>query len=98
MLKIGDFSLLTKISIHMLRHYDEIGLLEPVSVDNFTNYRYYDETQLPIANRIQALKRMGLSLSIIKQVLNEYGDHQSLKSYLKLQVSQKKEDLQALQE
>lgn len=97
-MKIGDFSLLTKISIHMLRHYDEIGLLEPVSVDNFTNYRYYDETQLPIANRIQALKRMGLSLSIIKQVLNEYGDHQSLKSYLKLQVSQKKEDLQALQE
>lgn len=98
MLKIGDFSLLSKISIHMLRHYDEIGLLKPANVDNFTSYRYYDETQLPIANRIQSLKGMGLSLSIIKQVLNEYGDNKSLKSYLELHVSQKKEDLQVLQE
>lgn len=81
----------------MLRHYDEIGLLKPASVDDFTSYRYYDETQLPIANRIQSLKGMGLSLSIIKQILNEYGDNESLKSYLELQVSQKKEDLQALQ-
>lgn len=97
MLKIGDFSLLSKISIHMLRHYDEIGLLKPASVDDFTSYRYYDETQLPAANRIQSLKSMGLSLSTIKQVLNEYGDNESLKSYLKLQVSQKKDDLQALQ-
>lgn len=98
MLKIKDFSLLSKISIHMLRHYDEIGLLKPASVDDFTSYRYYDETQLPLANRIQSLKGMGLSLSIIKQILNEYGDNESLKSYLELQVSQKKEDLQALQQ
>lgn len=67
MLKIGDFSLLSKISIYMLRHYDEIGLLKPIHVDNFTNYRYYDEKQLSIANRIQSLKGMGLSLSVIKK-------------------------------
>lgn len=29
MLKIGDFSKLSRISIRMLRHYDEIGLLKP---------------------------------------------------------------------
>jgi len=29
MLKIGEFSILSSISIHMLRHYDEIGLLKP---------------------------------------------------------------------
>lgn len=66
MLKIGDFSLLSKISIHMLRHYDEIGLLKPIHVDDFTNYRYYDEKQLSVANRIQSLKGMGLSLSTIE--------------------------------
>lgn len=38
MLKIGDFSKLSRISIRMLRHYDEIGLLSPVSVDEMTNY------------------------------------------------------------
>lgn len=29
MLKIGEFSKLSRISIRMLRHYDEIGLLKP---------------------------------------------------------------------
>ncbi|MFQ7552375.1 MAG: MerR family DNA-binding transcriptional regulator [Blautia marasmi] len=44
MLKIGDFSKLSRISIRMLRHYDEIGLLKPEKVDVFTGYRYYDES------------------------------------------------------
>lgn len=29
MFKIGDFSKLTRVSVRMLRHYDEIGLLKP---------------------------------------------------------------------
>lgn len=41
MLKIGDFSKLSRISIRMLRHYNEIGLLIPESIDDFTGYRYY---------------------------------------------------------
>lgn len=36
MFKIGEFSKLTMISIKMLRHYDEIGLLAPETVDSFT--------------------------------------------------------------
>ena len=98
MLKIGEFSLLSKISIHMLRHYDEIGLLKPVYVDTLTSYRYYDEKQLSIANRIQALKGMGLGLPVIRQILTEYGDSTSLKTYLELQLVQKKEDLKVMQE
>lgn len=43
----------------MLRHYDEIGLLIPEHMDDFTGYRYYSECQLPVANKIQALKSMG---------------------------------------
>ena len=39
MLKIGDFSKLSRVSIRMLRHYDEIGLLVPASTDPFTGYR-----------------------------------------------------------
>ena len=38
MLKIGDFSRLSQISIRMLRHYDELGLLIPESTDPFTGY------------------------------------------------------------
>ncbi len=49
MLRIGDFSTLSRITIHMLRHYDEIGLLKPALCDEFTGYRYYNEDQLPVA-------------------------------------------------
>ena len=61
MLKIGDFSKLSRVSIRMLRHYDEIGLLHPVKIDPESGYRYYNENQLPIAGRITALKDMLLA-------------------------------------
>lgn len=97
MLKIGDFSALSKISIFMLRHYNEIGLLIPVYIDEFTGYRYYSEEQLPIANRIQALKNMGFGLSIIKDILSEYNNEDSLKRYLTLQAAQKQEEIEIMQ-
>ena len=84
MLKIGDFSKLSRISIRMLRHYDEIGLLVPASTDNFTSYRYYSEDQLPVAGRINALKVMGFSLAVIAEILRSYDNPQVLAEYLAL--------------
>ena len=69
MLKIGDFSHLSHVSVRMLRHYDELGLLKPVQVDRFTGYRYYSIEQLPRLNRILALKDLGFSLDQITQLL-----------------------------
>jgi effector-binding domain-containing protein len=63
--KIGDFSRLTHITVKALRYYDEIGLLKPVKVDQFTGYRYYSAEQLPRLNYILALKDLGLSLEDI---------------------------------
>ena len=37
MLKIGDFSKLSRVSVRMLRYYDEIGLLKPAEIDRFTD-------------------------------------------------------------
>ena len=71
MLMIGDFSKLSRISIQMLRHYDQIGLLMPASVDRLTGYRYYLESQLPAANEIRAMKEMGLGLSSIRALLGQ---------------------------
>ncbi len=84
MLKIGDFSKLSRISIRMLRHYDEIGILHPEYVDNFTGYRYYRESQLPLAERIQALKNLGFGLSVIKDILVKYEDVQEMEQFLLL--------------
>jgi DNA-binding transcriptional MerR regulator len=69
MLRIGDFSQLAQVSVPTLRHYDELGLLKPAHVDQFTDYRYYTVEQLPRLNRILALKDLGLSLDQIKQLL-----------------------------
>ena len=69
MFKIGDFSMLSRISVKTLRYYDEIGLLKPVNVDQFTGYRYYSADQLPRLNYIVALKDMGLSLEEIANTL-----------------------------
>lgn len=37
MLKIGEFSKLSRVSVRMLRHYDDIGLLKPAETDRSTD-------------------------------------------------------------
>jgi len=69
MFKIGDFSRLTFVSVRMLRHYDEIGLLTPKSIDPYTGYRYYAAEQMVKMNRIYVLREMGFSLQEIKELL-----------------------------
>lgn len=81
MLKIGEFSKLSRVSVRMLRHYDEIGLLKPAETDRFTDYRYYREDQLPTVCRITALKDMGFSLADIVRILDIYDDKEKLERY-----------------
>lgn len=69
MLKIGEFSRLSRISIRMLRRYDEVGLLTPASVDTFSGYRYYGEDQLLTAGKIVSFRDMGFGLSAIGDIL-----------------------------
>ena len=82
MLKIGDFSKLSRVSVRMLRHYDDIGLLKPAETDAFTGYRYYREDQLPVMGRITALKDMGFALADIVRILDIYDDQVQLDAFL----------------
>mgnify|MGYP003311111044 CR=1 FL=1 len=66
MYKIGEFSLLNKVTIKTLRYYDKIGLLKPSYVDSYTNYRYYTEEELQRFKRIEYLKKLGFTLEEIK--------------------------------
>ncbi len=70
MLKIGQFSRFSQVTVKTLRYYDKIGLLKPVEVDRFTGYRYYSASQFPRLHRILALKDLGLSLEQIGQLLD----------------------------
>ena len=81
MLKIGEFSKLSRVSIRMLRHYDEIGLLKSVEMDHFTGCRYYTESQLPIVGRISSLKELGFSLADIIKIIEYYNDCEKVESF-----------------
>jgi len=70
MFSIGEFSRLGGVSVRTLRHYDEIGLLRPATVDPDTGYRGYSAQQLGQLNRIMALKELGLSLTQARRLLN----------------------------
>ena len=98
MLKIGDFSKLSRITIRMLRHYDEIGILHPVDVDHMTGYRYYSEAQLPLAGRIQALKDLGFGLSVIREILDKYEDAREMERFLVIKKQEMEEEQQMLQQ
>lgn len=88
MLKIGDFSKLSRISIRNLRHYDGLGLLTPESIDRFTGYRYYAEHQLITAGRIKALREMGFGLTAIGEILRQYHDPEALAELLSQRLIQ----------
>ncbi len=92
MLKIGDFSKLSRISIRMLRHYDEHGLLTPASIDPMTGYRYYGEDQLMEAERIQALKGMGFALSVIREILEKYEEPEEMERFLLIKKKELEEE------
>ena len=71
MLKIGEFSRLTRVPAKTLRYYDEIDLFKPANNDAENGYRYYSVEQLPRLHRIMALKGLGMSLEQIRTLLTE---------------------------
>lgn len=71
MLKIGEFSKLSQISIRSLRHYDKIDLFKPCTIHAENGYRYYSLDQLPLINQITAFKQMGFGLEEIRDLLHD---------------------------
>ena len=53
---IGDFSRATRLTVKMLRHYHEAGLLEPAHIDPQTGYRRYTTDQVPVAQIIRRFR------------------------------------------
>jgi DNA-binding transcriptional MerR regulator len=66
---IGDFSLMTHLSIKTLRYYHQVGLLEPAEVDPDTGYRHYGVEQLPTAQIIQRFRDLDMPIDEVKAVL-----------------------------
>jgi DNA-binding transcriptional MerR regulator len=95
MFKIGEFSRLSRVSVRMLRHYDQLGLLTPSQTDSFTGYRYYSAEQLPRLNRIIALRDLGFSLEQIAGMLEEDLSTDQLLGMLKLKRAEVQEQMKS---
>ncbi len=68
-LAIGDFSRATHLSVKTLRHYHEIGLLEPADIDPNTGYRRYAPAQISTAQVIRRFRDLDMPLDDIHGVL-----------------------------
>lgn len=97
MFRIGEFSKLSRVSVRMLRHYDQLGLLEPSQIDPVTSYRYYAADQLPRLNRILALRDLGFSLEQIANMLDEDVSPAQLLGMLRLKRAEIEQQVQTEQ-
>jgi DNA-binding transcriptional MerR regulator len=88
MLNIGEFARLGQVSPRMLRHYDQLGLLEPERVDSANGYRLYSVHQLGALHRIVALRDMGFTLEQVREVLMEAPPVDQLRGMLRLRRAQ----------
>ena len=69
LLTIGEFARAARLSPKALRLYDELGLLRPFRVDEWTGYRYYAPSQLERARLVAWLRRIGMPLAQIDAVV-----------------------------
>lgn len=84
MLNIGDFARLGRVSVRMLRHYDDLGLLAPARVGERTGHRRYEIGQLSDLNRLVALKELGFSLREVGEVMRGGVGSAELRGMLRL--------------
>ncbi len=68
-LTVGEFSRMTHLSVKTLRHYHQVGLLEPAQVNPDTGYRYYTTGQIPTVQVIRRLRDLEMPVADVKAVL-----------------------------
>ena len=74
---VGQFATMTHLSVKTLRHYHEVGLLEPARVDGETGYRYYSLDQLPAAQLIRRLRDLKMPIADVRSVLARPGSRRA---------------------
>ena len=69
LLSIGRFARLAGLTVRAVRHYGELGLLDPAYVDEDTGYRYFAPEQLAHAEAIKRLRSLQLPLDDVREIL-----------------------------
>ena len=69
-MQIKEFAEASGVSVRTLHYYDEIDLLKPAFVDEWTGYRYYDENSLLRMQEILFYRELDFSLKSISEILS----------------------------
>ncbi|HEX6887936.1 MAG TPA: TipAS antibiotic-recognition domain-containing protein [Candidatus Nanopelagicales bacterium] len=80
-LGISEVARLTGTTSRTLRHYGDVGLLQPSRV-GVHGYRYYDDAALRRLQRILLLRQLGLGLPAIAEALERADDAVALHAHL----------------
>ncbi len=96
-MRINEFAKLTGVSVRTLHYYDQIGLLKPAEVDEWTGYRFYDEKSLEKMQQIMFYRELDFSLNWISEILSspDFDKQKTLDEQKKLLIL-KKERLEKL--
>lgn len=78
---IAEVARLAGTTSRTLRHYGQVGLLEPSRV-GANGYRYYDTPALTRLQRILMLRQLGLGVAAIADVLDAADDTSALRAHL----------------
>jgi DNA-binding transcriptional MerR regulator len=71
LMTIGAFAERTRLSAKALRLYDRLGLVRPARTDPASGYRFYSADQVDGARLVALLRRLGMPLPVIADVLQK---------------------------
>ena len=71
LMTIGAFAERTRLSAKALRLYDRLGLVRPARTDPASGYRFYSEDQVDGARLVALLRRLGMPLPVIADVVGK---------------------------
>jgi DNA-binding transcriptional MerR regulator len=60
---------MTYLSVKALRHYHDVGLLEPARIDEASGYRLYAAEQVPVAQAIRRFRDLDMPIDEIRLVI-----------------------------
>ena len=66
---IKDVARLSGHSVHTIKYYLNIGVIQEIGRSPETNFRYFDDTVLERLKRVRALRKENKSLAEIKETL-----------------------------
>jgi effector-binding domain-containing protein len=96
MYSIGEFSLISSMTVKTLRHYHKKGILIPSFVDDDTGYRYYSSKDIDRASVISILKTFQFSLKDIETFLLDMNEDADVIEALKDKKAQIDADIKSL--